>query len=160
MPRIKTYFELFVWRAWPVRHRCKVCDAPYPIPENVARTTLYMKTTDNDTLAASLNSSHAMATLLGSLPDLMDDEMTGLGIAATTCLGFGFRSYTTTKGVGISMTLDGLNTTLNALRSLLKPVGHQMLGNSTTNLFSAHVADPKLLYDSMSLFSLLNPAFS
>ncbi|KAJ4361237.1 hypothetical protein N0V95_002055 [Ascochyta clinopodiicola] len=127
----------------------------HPLPENVVLGTLRLSINENATSDALEASWNALATLVNSLPDLMDSGITGNGIATTT--KFASNASSTMKGVTVSLTLFGYNTTAAAFQSLVEPIKSRMLESAANQTISVDLSEAQVLPSYSALFDALNP---
>ncbi|KAF3047756.1 hypothetical protein E8E12_011612 [Didymella heteroderae] len=127
----------------------------HPLPQNVVLGTLRLSIDENATSGASDASWNALATLVSSLPDLMDSGITGNGIATTTKSAPNASSAA--KGVTISLTLFGYNTTTAAFKSSVEPIKSRMLASAADQTVSIDLSETQVLPSYSALFDVLNP---
>lgn len=127
-----------------------------PLPENVVMATFSMSLVDKSTAEAVRDSWSALATFATSLPDLMDDGVTGYGFGITKGLD-SVNDASDDKGVELSMTLYGYNTTATDLKTLLEPIRARMLAHSCSRAITVEITEPTVLSKYLSLFDALNP---
>ncbi|KAH8879714.1 FAD binding domain protein [Thozetella sp. PMI_491] len=115
----------------------------HPMPENVVSSTLSMSPNTNVSTAVA-DSWNGLAAMLASLPDLMDNGLTGSGFGSSSDLG-----------AKISISFFGYNTTVGNVRALLEPVKQRVLDQGHNLTLSAAVSQPQTS-TYMDLFNSLN----
>lgn len=114
----------------------------HPIPETVVAATLSMGLSTNST---SYNATWAgLAAFMKSLPDSMDQGLTGSGNAVSS-----------TMGVTLSMDYFGYNMTAESLTALLEPVRASILAQSQHDALNVSVAEPVLYPSYVDFFYYL-----
>ncbi|KAL5621098.1 hypothetical protein FOBRF1_004344 [Fusarium oxysporum] len=128
-----------------------------PLPKNVVMSTFSMSIIDNSTARAAQDSWTSLAAFSSSLPDLMDHGVTGYGFGITKQLPSSGSSSSADRGVELTLTLYGYNTTAAKLTSLLEPVRDHMLVYGGNKTISVDISKPEVLSAYLSLFDALNP---
>ncbi|KAH7231735.1 uncharacterized protein BKA55DRAFT_695977 [Fusarium redolens] len=116
-----------------------------------------MDLAENATVEAATASWKAMAVLVRNLPGLMGLGITGNGFAATLTISTSNNQSSVQKGVGLTITLYGYNTTTSTLKSLLEPTSHRMMTYAAVKGVKIVMAELNMAADYLSFFDVLNP---
>jgi hypothetical protein len=129
----------------------------HPYPKNVVWPSISMDLAENATVEAATASWKAMAVLVRNLPGLMGLGITGNGFAATLTISTSNNQSSVQKGVGLTITLYGYNTTTSTLKSLLEPTSHRMMTYAAVKGVKIVMAELNMAADYLSFFDVLNP---
>jgi hypothetical protein len=127
-----------------------------PLLDQAVLATLSLSIIGNSTSERVHASWNALTTLWSSLPDLMDTGLTGNGIATTKDIAPN-SSSPFQRGVEMSMTLFGFNTTAEMLSSRLNHLKSRMIVHDGNQTISVNISEPTVLPTFQSLFDALNP---
>ncbi|KAI8261349.1 FAD-linked oxidoreductase ZEB1 [Colletotrichum sp. SAR11_239] len=129
-------------------------------PGNVVSLSIALSTDKNDTTAKEAT-WRSFATLLASIPDLMDAGLTGSALFNTDALTNASLAANVTHKVSGSLGFFAYNTTAEKMTSLLGPVRDRMLAAGGGNgSVSVTLGEPSVQPDFISLFESVNGASS